>query len=220
MSTGRPPAALFDVDGTLMDTNYHHTIAWSRAFRRYGLTPPLWRIHRAIGMGGDHLVTEVAGADVEERLGDELRSAWSQEYAPLLGEVQPFEGARELLWQVKQRGHAVVLASSAPQDHLDHYIELLGAADLLDAVTSADDAERTKPEPDLVTVAVEQAGGGLAIMIGDSTWDAIAAQKVDVATIAVRTGGFSTEELRTVGAIAVYESLVDLASDLDDTALA
>src|ERR1700753_1627941 len=99
-----PPAALVDVDGTLVDTNYHHTLAWSRAFRRCDLNPPLWRIHRAIGMGGDQLVNAVAGHVAERRYGDRLRSAWAAEYAPLLEEVRPFDGARDLLQRIKDRG--------------------------------------------------------------------------------------------------------------------
>ena len=95
--------AIFDVDGTLVDTNYQHALAWYRAFRRHGITRPLWRIHRGIGMGGDTFVPEVAGPDVEERLGDALREAWTEEFDQLIGEVQPFEGARDLLEEVRRR---------------------------------------------------------------------------------------------------------------------
>jgi HAD superfamily hydrolase (TIGR01549 family) len=212
-------AALFDVDGTLIDSNYHHTIAWSRAFRRFELTPSLWRIHRAIGMGGDHLVTEVAGQRAEDEHGDALRAAWGKEYEPLLGEVRPFRDAHALLLEVKRRGWAVVLASSAPKDQLEHYIDLLDADGLADEVTSADDVQATKPAPDLVSVAVQKAGASRAVMVGDSTWDAIAAGKVGVDTIAVRTGGFSEQELRSAGAIGVFSSLTDLLDHLDGTPL-
>src|SRR5690349_14653713 len=118
---------VFDVDGTLVDTNYHHAIAWYRAFRRHDLTPPIWRLHRAIGMGGDHLVEAVGGKDVERELGDQLRTDWEEEYAPLLGEVRPFEGARDLLAGVAGTGCRVVLASSGKADHVDRYLDLLDA---------------------------------------------------------------------------------------------
>ena len=215
-----PRAALFDVDGTLVDTNYHHTLAWSRAFARYDLCPPLWRIHRAIGMGGDQLVAAVAGERAEQDHGDQLRDAWAEEYEPLLREVHPFDGAHDLIHRVKDRGHLIVLASSAPKEHLTHYLDLLGASNLIDEVTSADDADRTKPAPELVEVAMAKSGTHQAIMIGDSTWDAIAAKRADVSTIAVRTGGFSSEELHDAGAKRVYDSLTDLTADLDNTELA
>jgi HAD superfamily hydrolase (TIGR01549 family) len=212
-------AALVDVDGTLIDTNYHHALAWSRSFARCGLHPPLWSLHRAIGMGGDHLVTAVTGADVEEEFGDELRAGWAEEYEPFLAEVWPFLGARELLEVIRSAGHVLVLTSSAPRAHLEHYIGLLDAASLIDAVTSADDAGQTKPAPDLVSVAMGKAGTDSAIMIGDSTWDVIAAAKIGVKTIALRTGGFSTEELDEAGALATYQSLTELTEHLTTAGL-
>ncbi len=211
--------AVFDVDGTLIDTNYHHTIAWFRAFRRFDVTLPLWRIHRAIGMGGDHLVAAVAGDEVEAKHGDEARAAWSEEYAPLLAQVCPFDQARDLLEDVKRRGFRLVLASSAPQEHLDRYLELLDARVLADAWTTSDDVESTKPAPDLVGVAVERVHGAGAVLVGDATWDVLAAKQLDVPTIAVRTGGFSVDELREAGAVAVYDSLAELRRDLDSTLL-
>jgi HAD superfamily hydrolase (TIGR01549 family) len=213
-------SALFDVDGTLVDTNYHHTLAWARAFAHYEIHPPLWRIHRAIGMGGDHLVAAVAGDQAEADHGDKLRDRWSVEYAPLLEEVRPFAGAADLLRAVRSRGFTVVLASSAPSEHLDRYVDLLGAADLIDEATTSDDVGSTKPSPDLVQVALRKAGGGKAVMIGDSRWDVEAAGTLDVPTIAVQTGGYSADELRQAGAVAVYESLTDLIADLDGTLLA
>jgi HAD superfamily hydrolase (TIGR01549 family) len=213
-------SALFDVDGTLVDTNYHHTLAWARAFARYEIHPPLWRIHRAIGMGGDHLIAAVAGDQAESEHGDELRDRWSAEYEPLLQEVCPFAGATDLLRAVKARGFTVVLASSAPSEHLDRYVELLQAADLIDETTTSDDVGSTKPSPDLVQVALRKAGGGKAVMIGDSRWDVVAAGDAQVPTIAVQTGGYSADELREAGAVAVYESLTDLVEGLDGTLLA
>src|SRR3954470_13427642 len=111
--------AIFDVDGTLVDTNYQHALAWFRAFRRYDITRPMWRIHRGIGMGGDMFVPEVGGREVEEAHGADLSASWVGEFAELIGEVQPFEGAHELLAEVKERGFRLVLASSGKTDHVE-----------------------------------------------------------------------------------------------------
>ena len=141
------------------------------------------------------------------------------EFAPLLDEVQPFEGARELLAAVRERGFALVLASSGKREHVEHYLSLIGGRSIVDGWTTSDDVEASKPEPDLVTVALEAVGGTDGVMIGDSTWDALAAGKVGVPTIAVRTGGFSTEELTAAGARHVFESLVELRDGLEQTPL-
>ena len=212
-------AAILDVDGTLVDSNYQHALAWYRAFRDHGLSPPMWRIHRHIGMGGDQLVGAVAGRDVERRLGDSVREAEKRRYGELIGEVQPFEGAHDLIGELHERGHPVVLASSASPDEAEHYIDLLEARDLLEAYTTSGDVERTKPEPDLVVAAMRQAGELSAVMVGDSTWDIAAASRADVKTIAVLTGGFSEAELQNAGAVAVYESIVDLREGLAQTPL-
>jgi HAD superfamily hydrolase (TIGR01549 family) len=215
-----PVAALLDVDGTLVDTNYHHAIAWFRAFRQSRITVPIWRIHRHVGMGGDQFVSAVAGDDVEERFGDELRDAHTPHYAELIEEVQPLAHAREFIVELKERGHEVVLASSAKQDELDHYLELLDARELVDGWTTSDDVEATKPEPDLVHAAREKAGGGEAVLVGDSVWDCEAAKRAGVRTVCVLTGGFSEQELRDAGASDVYESLEKLADRLEETPLA
>ena len=211
--------AAFDLDGTLVDSNYQHSLAWFRAFRAHDITLPIWRIHRSIGMGGDQIVAEVAGAEVEKRLGDELRAQWEKEFNPMLGEIVAFAGARDLLIAARERGFRVVLASSGSPVHTDHYIELLDAGDLIDAATTAEDVESTKPAPDLVHVAVEKVQGRRGILIGDSTWDCRSAAKAGALSYALRTGGFSTEELEAAGAAGVYESLTDLLADLDQTAL-
>src|SRR4051794_4270653 len=145
-----PQVAILDVDGTLVDTNYHHAIAWFRAFRRHDLTLQVWRIHGHIGMGGDQLVAALAGDEVEERLGDEIRDAESELYRELIDEVQPMEGSRELIEDLREEGNVVVLASSAKQWEVEHYLELLDAKGIVDAWTTSDDVEETKPEPDLV----------------------------------------------------------------------
>lgn len=169
--------AIFDVDGTLVDSNYQHAMAWFRAFRRFDITPPLWRIHRGIGMGGDLFVTETAGPDVEHAHGDGLRAAWEQEFDQLIGEVQPFAAAGALLHDVKDRGFAVVLASSGDTRHVEAFLDLFGGRDIADDWTTSDDAERSKPEPDIVQTALAKVGGESGVMVGDSTWDCIAAGK-------------------------------------------
>jgi HAD superfamily hydrolase (TIGR01549 family) len=213
------PAAILDVDGTLVDTNYHHALAWFRAFRSLDLTLPLYRIHRHIGMGGDQLVAALAGDDFERDHGGDVRARESDLYMELIDEVRPLAGARELLEALKERGHAVVLASSAKAHEVDHYLDLLDARELADGWTTSDDVEQTKPEPDLVAAAIEKAGGGPAVMLGDSTWDCEAARRADVPTIGVLTGGFSEQELRDAGAACVFERLDDVLAELGGTPL-
>jgi HAD superfamily hydrolase (TIGR01549 family) len=208
-------AVVFDVDGTLVDTNYQHALAWFRAFRRFDVTPPVWRIHRAIGMGGDQLVKAVAGDDVEEKYGEELRTAWTEEFDEFLPQVQPFAGAEPLLKEIRKRGLTLVLASSGEEQHVEHYLDLINGRELAAAWTTSADAEQTKPAPDLIETAMHKMNTTNAVMIGDSVWDAKAAEKAGIATYAVRTGGFSIEELETAGARKVYDSLEDLQGDLD-----
>jgi len=214
------PAAILDIDGTLVDTNYHHAVAWYRAFRQHGIVLPVWRVHRHIGMGGDQVVAALAGQTTEEEQGDDIRAAEQELYGTLIEEVQPFEGARELIAELKDRGHRVVLASSAKKEEVEHYLDLLDARDLADGWTTAADVEATKPAPDLVRAAVEQAGGGDAVMIGDTTWDCEAAGRAGVPAIAVLTGGFAEQELVDAGAVAVFESIADLRGRLGETPLA
>jgi HAD superfamily hydrolase (TIGR01509 family) len=209
------PAAILDIDGTLVDTNYHHAIAWYRAFRRLGLTLPLFRIHRHIGMGSDQLVGSLAGEEWEAEHGDAVREAESELYMQLIDQVQPLACARELMETLRDRGHALVLASSAKPHEVDHYLDLLDARPLADGWTTSGDVERTKPEPDLVAAAVEKAGGGPAVMLGDSTWDCEAAERAGVPTVGLLTGGFSEQELREAGAACVFRELRELLDELE-----
>jgi HAD superfamily hydrolase (TIGR01549 family) len=213
------PAAILDIDGTLVDTNYHHAIAWYRAFKQSGEILPLWRIHRYIGMGGDQLVAALAGDEFEASRGDDVRAAETALYMALIDEVSPFADARTLMEDLVERGHALVLASSAKPDEVEHYLDLLDTRELTKDWTDSGDVERTKPEPDLVAAAVERAGGGPAVMVGDSTWDCEAAKRAGLETIAVLTGGFSEAELRDAGAACVFESLRELRKNLDRTPL-
>ncbi|WP_448614661.1 HAD family hydrolase [Modestobacter sp. URMC 112] len=215
--------AVLDVDGTLVDTNYQHALAWYRALRSLGETFPVWRIHRLIGMGGDQLVTALGGEELEERVGDEAREKWVEEFDRLIDEVAPLPGARELLVAVKQRGHRLVLASSGKPQHVDASLDLLDARDLADAWTSSGDVEASKPAPDLLQVALQKLGAPAdadSVLIGDSVWDVEAAGKAGMPAIVVRSGGFGDDELRGAGAIALYDTPADLTAALDDTPLA
>jgi len=180
---------------------------------------PLWRIHRHVGMGGDQLVGALAGEALDAERGDEIRAAEKELYGELIGEIQPLPGARKLIVELKRRGSAVVLASSAKEDELDAYLDLLEAREVADAWTSSADVEETKPEPDLIHAALAKAGAGSAVLVGDTTWDCEAAAKAGVETIAVLTGGFAEAELREAGAVAVFDSVDDLRRRLDETPL-
>jgi HAD superfamily hydrolase (TIGR01509 family) len=173
-------------------------------------------------MGGDQLVEALTDEDTERDHGDAIRGTESDLYRELIDEVETMEHSRELIEELKRRGHTVILASSAKDWEVDHYLELVGARSLADAWTTSADVEATKPDPDLVHAALERAStsdAGDALMVGDTPWDVRAADAAGVRTIAVLTGGFSHEELTESGAIAVFESVADLCAGLDDTPL-
>ena len=210
-----PNIAILDVDGTLVDTNYHHAIAWFRAFLRRDVVVPVWRVHRHIGMGGDQLVAAVAGDEVEERVGDDIRDAESELYRELIDEVRTMEGSRELIEDLRKQDNAVVLASSAKDWEVEHYLDLLDAREIVDAWTTSADVEKTKPEPDLIRAALEKVDAdGEAMLIGDTVWDVEAAKRAGVETLAVLTGGFSEQELRDAGARDVFTSVEELRKSL------
>lgn len=205
---------ILDVDGTLVDTNYQHALAWHRALRARGHTVQMWKIHRHIGMGGDQIVSALVGQEVEEREGEEIRAAEGNAYRELIGEVEPMAGARGLIEDLREDGSHVILASSAKEEEVDHYLDLLDARDLVDGWTTAADVERTKPHPDLIRAALEKGGGeGVAVMVGASTWDVKAAEAAGIATLAVLTGGFSEDELLEAGAAEVVRSIAELRDD-------
>ena len=181
---------------------------------------PIWKLHRHVGMGGDKLVAALAGDDVEERLGDEIRDAWEELFDGLIDEVEPLEGSHALLADLKERGHPVVLASSSVAKHVDHFLDLLDAREVADAWTTKDDVEASKPDPDLVEAALEKVGTRDAVMLGDTPWDVEAARKAGVETICLITGGFSEQELRDAGAVAVFESIEALRPRLGETPFA
>jgi len=213
------PAAILDIDGTLVDSNYHHAIAWFRAFADHDIVLPVWRIHRHIGMGGDQLVGALCGDEVERERGDDIRATEKDRYFAFIDEVRPLEGARGLIEDLKGKGREVVLASSAKPEEVDHYLDLLDARDLTDAWTTSGDVEATKPHPDLIHAALDRVEARGAVMIGDSTWDCQAARNAGVETLAVLTGGFSAQELFDAGALSVFASLTELRERLGSTAL-
>ena len=203
-------AAILDVDGTLVDTNYHHAIAWYRAFHRNGVTPETWRIHRHIGMGGDQLVGAVAGDQTERRLGDRIREAEGEIYMSMIEEVEPFGGARELIQELSRLADSVILASSAKEHEVDHYLDLLEARELATDWTTSADVAQTKPQPDLVQAAMDKADTDSALMIGDTSWDCEAAARAGIQSVAVLTGGFPAAELREAGAAEVFAGPAEL----------
>jgi HAD superfamily hydrolase (TIGR01549 family) len=209
-----PLTAIFDIDGTLVDTNYQHALAWYRAFRNEQIVIPIWQIHRAIGIGSDRVVEMLAGEQVERDLGDKLRDAQGPLYEEMLDEVEPMDGAHELLRYLKRAGHPIILASSATAAEAEHYIKLLDAEAFVDGYTTSEDVEASKPEPDIVNAALAKSDGDRGVMIGDSTWDAKAATRAKLASIGVLTGGFSTHELTDAGATRVFDSVAHLGDYL------
>jgi HAD superfamily hydrolase (TIGR01549 family) len=216
---GQKRAAILDIDGTLVDTNYQHAVAWYLAFRQQDLAVPVWRIHRHLGMGGDQLVAALAGAEFDEHSGDAVRAAHDVLYLASIQSVSTLEGARALIEDLKRAGHPVVLASSAKAREADHYLDLLDARELVDAWTTADDVEHTKPHPELVQAALAKLGRDDGVMVGDSPWDVKAAADAGVPTVAILTGGFSTDELRGAGAVNVFASIEELRSRIAETPL-
>lgn len=209
-----PPGVLFDIDGTLVDSNYLHTIAWFRAFDALGHRVPMSRIHRAIGMGSDKLVPELIGEENDEA--DELHG---DHYEKLHGDLRAFEGAADLLRACKDRGARIVLATSAKERDLDALRKAIDADDAIDEVTTSGDVDRSKPDPDIFAAAIDKAGldTSSTIVVGDTKWDVDAARRLGLDTVAVATGGWSRQELTDAGAVAVYDTAADLLADLDDS---
>jgi HAD superfamily hydrolase (TIGR01509 family) len=209
-----PLNAILDVDGTLVDTNYHHALAWHRALHAHGHQVQMWKVHRHIGMGGDQILEALIGEKAAAADGEAIREAEAEGYKELIDEVEPLEGARELIEKLREEGNTVILASSAKQDEVDHYLDLLDARELVDGWTTSADVEATKPEPDLVNAALAKAGNDdPSVMVGDSVWDVEAAKRAGLPTLAVLTGGFSEDELREAGAVQVVEAIDDLRID-------
>lgn len=209
--------AVLDIDGTLLDSNYHHALAWSRAFEHVlDRHVAVAAIHRRIGMGGDKLVAAVAGDDVEARHGDDVREQWEHEYDRIIDETRLLDGARELVAELGARGLAVVLASSSIPRHAERALELLRADEHADAWTTSEDAEDSKPSPELLDKALEKVEGRRAVMVGDAVWDVEAARQRSIPTIGLLSGGYSRQELLDAGAVAVYDDPADLREHLEE----
>jgi len=215
------PAVLFDIDGTLVDSNYLHIQAWSEALQHLDHPVDDWRIHRCIGMDSKKLLAELLGDQVDQ-LGEAAKAEHATRYAELAGRLRTFAGARDLLAAVAGRGLQVVLATSAPQDELRNLLKVLDADQWTAHITSAEDVETAKPEPGLLEVALDKAAvpPTLAVMIGDAVWDGEAASRAGIPFIGLRSGGNSRAELSDAGAVAVYDDAADLLAGLRDEAVA
>ena len=216
-----PGAVIFDIDGTLVDSNYLHVQAWALTFAEAGHPVESWRIHRSIGMGSSQLLGELLGDDVD-RLHEQVTEGHSARYAQMSDQLRAFDGARELVRAISQRGALAVLSTSAVPDELERLRDLLELEEVLDAVTGAGDVQDAKPEPELVQVALDKAGveAGRAVFVGDSVWDVVAASRAGVPTVGLRTGGSSEAELLAAGAVAVYDGPAHLLAELDSSPLA
>ncbi|HEV2567470.1 HAD family hydrolase [Sphingomonas sp.] len=212
-------AAIFDIDGTLIDSNDLHAEAWGETFRRYGIDLPHHVIRGQIGKGGDNLMPALLPADLLESRGEEIESErkalFKRDYLP---RVKPFPGVRELFRTLKQNGALIALASSAAEEELAHHKQLLGIADLIDGATSADDVEHSKPCPDIFRAALEKfpVAADEAIVVGDTPYDMEAAGKVGIAAIGVRCGGFAPDLLRSAGARALFDGPWSLPHRIDE----
>lgn len=215
MSDSRP-AILFDIDGTLVDTNWFHTVAWWRAFRDAGEEVSMSRIHPLIGMGSDQLVERLIGHD-----SDEASDAHSKHYEPFKDEITAFPHAGDLLKEVANRGALVVLATSSDEKDVERLQEAVGAGDAVDHVISKGDVEASKPAPDIFEAALDQMDldPHRTLVVGDTVWDVRAAKKLGLKTVGVLTGGATREQLLGEGAVAVYEDVSELLSELDASPL-
>lgn len=211
---------LFDVDGTLVDSNYLHTVAWWQAFRRLDYDIPMAHIHRAIGMGGDKLIGHLAeGIDPEQE--EEIDASHGAVFSTFWPSLRAFDGAADLLRATSGRGLAVVLASSASAPDLDALRTAIDADDAITKATSSSDAAESKPAPDILQAALDAAGmaAGDAVFVGDSVWDIKSAAKLGIPTVALTCGGTSEAELRDAGAKEVFTGPRDLLEHFDDSLL-
>ena len=205
-------AMFLDIDGTLMDTNYLHIEAWAWAFEEVGARPPRSRIHHEVGKGSDKLIPEF----VEDGKAERVSELHSEYYAELQERGHPLPGAKELVTSLAERGYEVWLATSAKPEELEHHMQELGAEGEIAWVVSSDEAEESKPAPDIFGLALERAGVSPedAVVVGDSVWDVEAAKDAGVRAAAVMTGGaFSRAELEEAGAYAVYDDCHELLDD-------
>jgi membrane protein len=210
-------ALLFDIDGTLVDSNEGHVAAWRQAFLQHGYEFEHSEIHDQIGKGGDNLLPSMV-PDAPQEVQDAIDHAHAEIYKrDYLGRVRPFAGARDLLLKSKDSGKTIVLASSASRPELDHYVQLLQVGDIIDGATSKDDVEHSKPCPDIFDSAVRKSGAepAHALVIGDTPYDIIAARRSGIDTIALRSGRFPEDDLRAERPIAIYDDVAALLGDFD-----
>jgi len=209
-------AVVLDVDGTLVDSVYLHVAAWVSAFDDVGVAVPAYSIHRAIGMGGDRLVAEVAGDAVERAVGDDVRARHAHHFEQGFSHVKPLDGAAELMTLLRQRGVSVTVASSGEREQTDRLLDLVEGADAIQERVSGSDADRSKPAPDLIDEALERAQGSRALCVGDAVWDVVSAGKAGVPCVGVLTGGISAGELLEAGALAVVATPRELVERFDE----
>jgi HAD superfamily hydrolase (TIGR01509 family) len=214
-------AVLFDIDGTLIDSSYLHISAWLHALRAVGRPMDAWRIHRGQGMGSSELLAALLG-EVSDEVSSQAKQHHSERYRQSYELLRAFDGARDLVAAVAQRGVTVVLATSAAPDELELLRSVLDIEDTVAEITAAQDVDAAKPEPDLIHVALQQAGvtADRAVYVGDTVWDVKACGKAGVACVGVLTGGISAAELTEAGAVAVYEDCRALLRELDTSPLA
>jgi HAD superfamily hydrolase (TIGR01549 family) len=209
-------AVLIDVDGTLVDSTYLHATAWANTLRGFGHDIPTARTHRLIGMQGPRLLAELLGEGRASAIAEQAEDDHSRRFAAVRDQVAPLPGATELLRELHDREIPAVLASSAQEEEIQHYLRLLDAEQLITGYTAASDVERSKPDPEGVRKALEKSGCERGIVLGDSPWDVLAAKGAGLPCAAVRTGGFATAELEESGAAVVCEDMVELCERLDE----
>ncbi|HEY1839946.1 MAG TPA: HAD family hydrolase [Mycobacterium sp.] len=214
------PAVLFDVDGTLVDSNFHHVVAWHHAFLDVGEEVPCWRILGLIGRSGSDLVRVLLGDELADAHGSHVEKLHTKYFVGSAQLIRRLPGARELLEAVAERGWRTVLATSAGEEELAVLRSALDADDLVSAVTSSADAEHAKPHPDIVTTALGriEADPAEAIFLGDAIWDVLAARRAGVPAAAVLSGGITREALEHAGAVAIYAGPLEVHEHLDEFA--
>jgi HAD superfamily hydrolase (TIGR01509 family) len=217
-------AVIFDVDGTLVDTNDLHAAAWEAAFRQFGHAVPAAEIRGQIGKGGDQLMPVFLPPEVVEREGEAIAEARSALFLrDYIGRARAFPGVRPLFERLRAEGQRILLASSAKGEELERYKEIARIADLVDAATSADDADRSKPHPDIFAAALDRLKPlppAAAIVVGDSPYDAEAAGKAGLRCLGLLCGGFPGAVLREAGCIALYRDPAALLADYARSPLA
>jgi HAD superfamily hydrolase (TIGR01509 family) len=213
---------LFDVDGTLVDTNYLHAVNWWEAFRQSGHIVPMARVHRAIGMGSDKLLDHLLGPDRDQEQDRAMRAAHLALYTTYWERLRPLPGAADLLRACAGRGLRVALASSASKKELAALRRALDADDVIYAATSKSDAAASKPDPDIIAVALRATGlsPDHALLVGDSVWDVVAAERAGIICIGLTCGGTSAGELRDAGAVETYDDPAALGENLERSAIA